>query len=133
MSITINEEIRRNFHLFWDNYPFPVMLVHKDRTIIDVNETGLEAGYPVGVRCIDLGQKKDHAACKANKALAEGKGMRIVIYSEYLGKVVDGFWVPLAGSGELFLHFNNDITAYAAEHLIPKKCDGADCGSCSGA
>ena len=130
MSITISEEIRKNFHLFWDNYPAPVMLVHKDRTIIDVNTAALEIGLPVGMRCVDFGQKKDHAACKANKALQEGKGMRTV--TEYLGQVVDGYWVPLAGSGDLFVHFNNDITPYAAEHLIPKKCGGAESGSCSG-
>lgn len=132
MSITISEEIRTNFHLFWDNYPAPVMLVHKDRTIIDVNTAALEIGYPVGMRCIDLGRKKDHAACQANKALQEGTGIRTVTYSEYLEKVVDGYWIPLAGSGDLFVHFNNDITPYAAEHLIPKKCGGAGCGSCSG-
>jgi len=44
----ISEEIRRNFHLFWDNFPFPVMLVHKERTIIDRNKAGETAGYTAG-------------------------------------------------------------------------------------
>jgi hypothetical protein len=39
-SVTISDEIRSNFHLFWDNFPFPVMLTHKDRTILDANRAG---------------------------------------------------------------------------------------------
>jgi len=132
-KIEINEEIRRNFHLFWDNYPGPVMLVQKDRTIIEANKTALEIGCPVGTRCVDLGEKKHHAGCKANMALREGTGVRDVSYVEHMGQVVDGYWIPLAGSQELFVHFCNDITQYAAEHLIPKKCGVAECGSCIGA
>ena len=127
----ISEETRKNFHFFWDNYPAPVMLVHKDRTIIEANTAGLAIGCPVGMRCIDLGEKQHHAGCKANKALKEGKGIREVSYVEHLGQVVEGFWIPLAGADDLYVHFANDITPYAAEHLIPKKCCGAECGSCS--
>lgn len=134
MSIEISEEIRRNFHLFWDNYPAPVMLVHKDRTIVEVNKSAQELGCPVGGRCVDIGEKKHHAGCRANKALLEGTGVREVSYVEHLGQVVDGFWIPLAGSGDLYVHFANDITEYAAARLIPAKC-GAEsgCSSCSGA
>jgi len=132
MSIEINEETRRNFHLFWDNYPSPVMLVHKDRTIIEVNKAAQDFGCPVGTRCVDLGEKKHHARCRANKALLEGTGVREVCYSELLGQVVDGYWIPLAGSGDLYVHFSNDITEYAADRLIPGKCDaGRECSSCS--
>ncbi len=131
----INEEIRRNFHLFWDNYPSPVMLVHKDRTIIEVNKAGHDIGCPVGTRCIDLGEKKHHAGCRANMALREQTGVREVSYAEHMGQVIDGYWIPLAGSGDLYVHFCNDITEFAADRLIPKKCEesGNNCGSCSGA
>ncbi|QSV45490.1 hypothetical protein [Geobacter benzoatilyticus] len=132
-TFEINEEIRSNFHLFWDNYPGPVMLVHKDRTIIEANKTARELGCPVGTRCVDIGEKKHHAGCKANKALQEGTGVRDVSYVEHLDQVLDGYWIPLAESQELFVHFCNDITQYADEHLIPKRCNGAECGSCSGA
>lgn len=131
MSIEINEEIRRNFHLFWDNYPAPVMLVHKDRTIIEANKAGQEIGCPVGMRCVDMGEKKHHAGCRANTAMRERTGVREVAYSEYLGQVVDGYWIPLAGSEELYVHFGNDITEYAADRLFPSKCGsaGSECGS----
>lgn len=133
-TIEINDEIRRNFHLFWDNYPSPVMLVHKDRTIIEVNKAGHDIGCPVGTRCIDLGEKKHHAGCRANMALREQTGVREVSYAEHMGQVVDGYWIPLAGSGDLYVHFCNDITEFAAERLIPKKCEesGNNCGSCTG-
>lgn len=124
MSIEISEEIRNNFHLFWDNYPVPVMLIHKDRTIIEANKAGQDIGYPVGARCIDLGEKKHHAGCQADKALQEGAGVREVSYVEHLGQVVEMNWIPLAGSDDLFLHFSNDITEYAAERLFPAKCNG---------
>lgn len=134
MSIDISEEIRRNFHLFWDNYPAPVMLVHKDRTIIEVNKLAQDLGCPVGMRCIDIGEKKHHAGCRANKALLEGVGVREVSYVEHLNQVVDGFWIPLAGSSDFYVHFCNDITEYAADRLIPVKCGTSNgCSSCSAA
>jgi hypothetical protein len=135
MSIEISEEITRNFHLFWDNHPGPVMLVHKNRTIIAANKAGQEIGCPVGMRCVDLGEKKHHAGCKANKALQEGTGVREVAYVEHLGQVVDGYWIPLAGAEELYVHFGNDITEWAAERLLPAKseCTRGACGSCSAA
>lgn len=135
MSIEINEEITRNFHLFWDNYPAPVMLVHKTRTIITVNKSAQDIGCPVGTRCIDLGEKKHHAGCRANTALKEGIGVREVSYAEHMGQVVDGYWIPLAGSEDLYVHFCNDITEWAADRLFPAKCEctGSECGSCTGA
>jgi hypothetical protein len=124
MSIKISEEISKNFHLFWDNYPAPVMLVQKDRTILGVNKAGQAAGYPVGVRCIDLGEKKHHEGCAADKALQEGAAVRAVVYLEHAGIVGDVNWIPLAGSNDLFVHFIDDITEYAAERLFPAKTCG---------
>ena len=115
----IREEIKRNFHLFWDNFPFPVMLVYKDRTIIDANNAGQALGCPVGSRCADLGEKRFHAACKANVALKEQKGIREVGYHAHLGQVLDSYWIPLAGADDLYVHFGIDITEYAAARMLP--------------
>lgn len=129
----ISEEIRSNFHLFWDNFPFPVMLVHKDRTILDRNRAGETVGYVLGSRCADIGKKEDHRGCLANQALQEKAAKRVVGYVEMAGAVFDSYWVPLAGSAELYLHFFTDITEYAAERLLPAKCggEGAECGTCN--
>lgn len=133
-KIEISEELSRNFHLFWDNFPFPVMLVRKDRTILDRNKPAEAMGCVPGARCIDSGKKEDHKGCLANQALQEQTAKRTVAYSEQLGLVVDGYWVPLAGEKDIYLHFFADITEYAAEHMFPaKECsEGVGCSSCSG-
>lgn len=134
-KIEISDEMRRNFHLFWDNFPFPVMLVYKDRTILDRNKAGEVMGCIPGTRCIDSGKKEDHKNCLANNALQEQAAKRLVSYAENLGLVVDGYWVPLAGEKDIYLHFFTDITEYAAEHMFPKSpCvegKSCDCNSCS--
>lgn len=127
----ISDETRRNFHLFCDNFPHPVMLVHKDRTILDVNKAGETAGYPTGIRCVDMGEKEHHKGCMANQALKEQTAKRVVGYFDFAGAVLDSYWIPLAGSDELYLHFAADITAWASESMIPKKCDAAACSSCN--
>jgi hypothetical protein len=134
-KIEISEELSRNFHLFWDNFPFPVMLVHKDRTILDRNKAAEAMGCIPGTRCIDVGKKEDHRGCLANQSLQEQTAKRVVGYVESYGLVMDGYWVPLAGEKDIYLHFSIDITEYAAERLFPKKeCgEGNGCSSCTGA
>lgn len=133
MNSSVNEEIFRNFHLFWDNFPFPVMLVHKDRTILDRNRAGEAVGYVAGSKCVDMGSKEDHKGCLANQALRDQSGKRVVGYVAPAKAVLDAYWIPLAGSEELYLHFFTDITEYAAERLLPPPCDGdnAGCGNCN--
>ncbi len=128
----ISDEIRKNFHLFTDNFPFPVMLIHKDRTILEVNKTAEDQGYPTGVRCVEMGKKKYHKVCLANQALTEQSAKRLVAYFDFRGAVLDTYWIPLAGSDDLFLHFSPDITEWAKESLIPAKCEaGIDCSACN--
>jgi hypothetical protein len=127
-NIEVSDEIRSNFHRFWDNFPFPVMLVHKDRTIIEANEAGAKLGCPVGTRCVDIGEKSYHAGCRANVALREQAGVREVGYHEHMGQVIDSYWVPLAGSDDLYVHFGIDITQYAAGRFFPNKQRHGGCG-----
>ena len=115
----IGNELRSHFHLFWDIFPFPVMLTHKDRTILDRNKAAEAAGYGVNVKCSDLGPKEAHKGCRANKALSEQNAERVVGYVEMANAVLDSYWVPLAGHEDLYLHFSIDITSYAAANLFP--------------
>jgi len=131
-TIEVSEEILRNFHLFWDNFPTAVTLVYRDRTIVATNLMAQAQGYPVGMKCIDLGEKKHHAGCRANLALRDKKGVREVAYYDFLGQVIDGYWVPLAGHEEFYVHFGIDITAYAADRMFPGKGEAeSECDSCS--
>lgn len=134
-KIEISDEMYRNFHLFWDNFPFPVLLIHKDRIILDRNKAAEAMGCIPGTRCIDRGKKEEHRGCLANKALQEQAAKRVVAFDENFGRVIDGYWVPLAGEKDIYLHFFADITEYAAEHMFPKKdCrEGDHCKSCTGA
>jgi len=77
----ISDETRRNFHLFCDNFPFPVILVHKDRTILAVNKAAEEEeGSPTDVRCVEMGKREHHKGCLANQALTEQTAKRVVAY-----------------------------------------------------
>jgi hypothetical protein len=128
----LSDEIRRNFHLFWDNYPAAVILIHKDRTIMEINKVAEERGYPVGVQCISMGEKKHHASCKLINAMREKCAARDVDYIDFLGQVVDTYWIPLAGTDDFYIHFANDITEWAKESMIPKKCETASsCTACN--
>lgn len=127
----ISDEIRTNFNLFYDNFPAPVILVHRDRTILAMNRTAAAAGYRTGIRCSDMGKKEHHRACLANKALSEQTATRLVAYFDFAGAVLDSYWIPLAGSDELFVHFAADITPWAAASLMPQQAEGGtDCTGC---
>lgn len=63
------------------------MLVQKERTILGVDMAGQAAGYPVGVRCSDLGERKHHEGCVADKALQEGAAVGAVACLEHAGIV----------------------------------------------
>ena len=118
----VSQELSRNFHFLWDNFPFPVMLVRKDRTVLDRNKAAEAVGCTPGTRCRDVGQKEDHVGCLANEALREQAAKRVVGYVPLLGKVLDTYWIPVAGHEDLYLHFSVDITEYAAERLLPAGC-----------
>jgi len=132
-TTAISPELSKNFHLFWDNYPFPVMLVRKDRTIVALNKVATALGCVPGTRCVDIGKKEDHCGCLANQALKEQEAKRVVAYQASYNMVLDSYWIPLAGVDDLYLHFSADITEYAAERMFPaKECGEAKEGcSCS--
>lgn len=135
MSIEITEEIRSNFHLFYDNFPFPVMLVAKDRTILEVNKTAATVGYPTGMRCCDLGKPEDHRACLAGRALSDQEAKRLVMYYAPTKQVLDSYWIPLAGHEDLYVHYGVDVSEYAAGRLFPegKRHHGKGGCGCGGA
>ena len=132
MNIDVSDEIRRNFHLFWDNYPTAVILVYKDHTIIETNKIAQERGYPTGIKCVDMGERKHHAGCKAQVALRGKVAVRDVAYHEFLGQVADSYWIPLAGAEDFFVHFATDITEYAADRLFPGENSEGTCSGCAG-
>lgn len=117
----LGQDVHSYFHFFWDNFPFPVLLVRKDRTILDRNRAAETTGCVPGKRCIDRGPKEAHKGCLANYALHEQISKRKVAYSEFSGAVIDTYWIPLPQYEDVYVHFGIDITEYAAERLFPTK------------
>jgi hypothetical protein len=99
----VDEKIVEAFHLMWGNFPEPVMLVHKTREILAVNEACSKAGGQVGIKCSSIGSPENHKRCRANQALASQQAA----YSktESNGKTVIGFWIPVAGQPDIYVHF----------------------------
>ena len=125
----VSADLKLHFHMFWDNFPFPVMLVHKDRTILDRNVAAEHVGCTPGTRYIDRGLRAAHKGCLANRALAENTGLRQVKFVEMTNMVMDAYWIPVVGHDDVFVHFGIDITPYANDTLRQglKSCDRASC------
>lgn len=88
------------FHMMWGKFPEPVRLIHKDRTVLAVNEAAASRGVEVGVHCYSVGNPELHKVCSANEALASQKGQRI--------NAPDGrirFWSPVSNCPDVFVHF----------------------------
>ncbi len=96
------------FQLMWGNFPDPMMLVHRDRTILAVNDASAAQGMDVGKKCFsynpDPNGVENNACrqCQANKALKAGTS--IACDGNYGEQLIRGYWVPLKGSSEVFIH-----------------------------
>ncbi|HYG67457.1 MAG TPA: hypothetical protein VD838_07345 [Anaeromyxobacteraceae bacterium] len=97
------------FQLMWGNFPDPMMLVHKDRTILAVNDACAKQGAAVGTKCFSYNPVPgdvEHGACKAcqaNKALKAG--CAVACDGEFAGgQLIRGYWIPVKGSSEVYLH-----------------------------
>lgn len=90
----------------WDLFPEPVMLVHKNRTILATNALGQDFGIPLGSRCHELNPEAgDHPCrqCLANEALRTGQAT--ITQTEKDGVPLTAFWVPVQGQADLYIHF----------------------------
>jgi hypothetical protein len=103
--IGINEEILKAFHLMWDPFPHGVLLLKKNRTIVDANAKAMERVDILGKKCYALSGKETgiHTGCLADTALKEGVSQRAVIKRE--GRIIDAYWLPVRGEEDLFVHF----------------------------
>ena len=109
------------FATMWENYPSPVMLLTKKQEIVSLNKIARDYGLTPGITCYSLlGRNRTCADCKAALALKEKAGMRNVAYNEITKSIRDTFWIPVNGNSDLYIHFANDISAYAKPELFPK-------------
>jgi hypothetical protein len=100
------ETVLSAFHAMWDLFPEPVMLVHKNRTILATNTLGRDFGIPLGSRCHQLNPEAgDHHCrqCRANEALKTGQAT--TAQTEKNGVPLTAFWIPVQGETDLYIHF----------------------------
>ncbi|MBR9980076.1 MAG: hypothetical protein KFF50_03520 [Desulfatitalea sp.] len=115
---SVSKEILAAFDTMWGLHPSPVLLVRADREIIAVNQEGANLGIPLGIKCFQLsGKKKVCEGCLANEALRDHTGKRAGAWQANLNMFTDGYWIPVKGAENLYVHFGNDITSYVREEL----------------
>lgn len=110
-SQDISESVFEAFHLMWGNFPAEVTLVRKNREVVAVNKALQASGrIKPGMFCSREGSPDDHKNCKANKALEACRPEHIYFMAGENPAVA--FWVPLAGSNDLFVHFLVDTGSF---------------------
>ena len=97
-----DELLIESFHAMWNNYPYMVRLIRKDRVVLAVNKACAAAGLLPGVLCSAAGTKEAHAGCLFSLALKENTGKHQL--------TADGarlkFWIPIEGRDDVFVHFS---------------------------
>jgi hypothetical protein len=102
----IEQKILDAFETMWGPFPEPVMLIHKDRTILARNELARTAGIPEGIKCFSLNPEAASSACKHCKANLALREHRAVCTEETQnGSRIIGYWMPLKDDREVYVHF----------------------------
>lgn len=103
----IEPRILEAFQMMWGPFPEPVLLIHKDRTILAVNDLARSLGMPSGIKChtlnSDHGPDGNCTRCQANRALRSGE--TAVLVETQGGMPVRGYWMPLKEAQDVYVHF----------------------------
>ncbi|MDQ7092941.1 hypothetical protein REC12_05015 [Desulfosporosinus sp. PR] len=101
-----NEQLIKAFEMMWGKFPEPVMLIHRDRTILAVNKFCKDLGGLPGTKCNAV-QPENHKGCKANQALDTNEA--VTVNSKIGETPISGYWIPVAGVPNYFIHFGIGI------------------------
>ena len=101
------------FHQMWGRFPEPMVLVHRDRTILAQNDAAVAQPWSaVGGKCHDANPTaQGHACqgCQANVALKQGT--TIACEGELGGKRIRGYWIPVKGASDVYIHGYTTLNA----------------------
>ena len=109
---TIAQETIDAFEQMWGPFPEPVMLIHKDRTVLAANQMARAAGIQIETKCFSYnpeGVKGCSKGCQAAMALREHRP--VVSEGEKNGAQVRAYWMPLAEAPEVYVHFGIGVAA----------------------
>lgn len=115
----VDQSIVDAFQMMWGPFPEPVMLIHKDRTILAVNDFARNLGVSDGIKCYLLNPEaggKVCPDCMANAAVSNGETIRRD--GDKNGVNVMGYWMPLKETPEVYIHFG--VNQAAAMGLAAK-------------
>lgn len=113
------EDICKSFRLMWDGFPHPVLLIQKNRNILDANQCARDLGVPADVRCRDISPYPDKCKnyCQADSALESGKTKRTLAREN--SKMTATYWIPFNSvANGLYLHFTVDIPDLPAGQVV---------------
>lgn len=109
-TTAVGSEILAAFHMMWDSFPHPVMLLKKTRDVVATNKAATDRGMPTCSKCFQLGGRDEvHEGCKANEAIEKGVAQRTVAHNKETNRVMDAYWLPVAAGQDLYLHFAINI------------------------
>lgn len=114
-----SEAVLEAFGKMWGLYPAPVMLIHASREVLAVNACAEDLGITPGILCHSLyPSDKPCPGCLANKALKTGAAVRKTAKDKRSGRFLDGYWIPVPGEPDIYVHFGSDITEYVKPELM---------------
>lgn len=107
------------FDRMWGLFPAPVLLVHANREILAVNSNAAQLGIPTGIKCHSLYPSDTPCpGCLANKALKNREAIRKCAKDKRTGRFLDGYWIPVLGEKDIYVHYGSDITEYVRPELM---------------
>lgn len=115
----IQNEVIEAFEKMWGLFPSPVLLIHASRKILAVNECAKQLGISPGIQCHSLyPSDKPCPGCLADKALRDNAAARRCAKDKRSGKFLDGYWIPVQGEKDAYIHYGADITQYVKPELL---------------
>jgi hypothetical protein len=125
----VDQRILDAFQMMWGPFPGPVLLVHKNRTVLAVNDRARDSGVSVGIKCFSLnpeiGSNDNHCKhCKATLAVETGDAIR----SQGLtgGQDSISYWIPLKETPDVYVHFAISTAKAMAAGAIPPQFNGRE-------
>jgi hypothetical protein len=106
------------FRLMWDAFPEPAMLIGDGRKVLAANALGRRFGVTPGSTCGGLAPVDAPPAYDPMERLRDTQSA-LVELTEASGRPVLSYWVPVAGAGNLAVHFGIGVVR-ALEHCSKK-------------
>lgn len=111
-------QLVESFNLMWGKYPEPVQLINRSFRILAVNESCQLLGGKADVICCADNDCKPHPGCRAMLALKTNEAQ--VVSWEFEGKPITGYWIPVAGETDYYIHCGNGVKDYYNKAAINK-------------